>query len=234
MRASDALAEFGDNSIEATRLNHLSGKEREIRFRVILNDDSTSYFVIGDNGYGMDEESIGRYGKYADHQDSASSVHDTRTSCIGKFGVGAKEAAFWLGDRIHVRTCTGADTKALEITMDKDEMQFLNKQNLSAFKLKIFSRDLDKVTFGLDAIQGLNDTILEFQGSNKSFTIVVIHMRKETYQELKQHERWKLLKYELAEIYHHYLHDHGDQQTVSSPLSTCSSSRYANNIDITR
>ena len=127
-RVCDALAEFVDNSIQACRDNLHS---RNIHVTVDLNyyDDSPSFITIVDDGKGMTTSDIKTFATYAWAQEArgleAAPIYNT--SSISKFGVGAKEAGFFLGDRIHLlskpRLSDGVHDKVLDFALDETEIK---------------------------------------------------------------------------------------------------------------
>jgi hypothetical protein len=99
---SDAIAEFVDNSIQACRDNTES---RKIEVSLELSDDSPCFITVIDDGVGMNADAIKTFATFAYGQEARTdAVSSSNTSNISKFGVGAKQAGFYLGDRIHVVT----------------------------------------------------------------------------------------------------------------------------------
>lgn len=96
-RVADAIAELCDNAIQAT---HKNLKTMKIEVNLI-----NSFLVVTDNGIGMDEEGFQIFGTYALGQHDRGLTADC-VSSISKFGVGAKEAAFYLGKS--TQFCLGA------------------------------------------------------------------------------------------------------------------------------
>jgi hypothetical protein len=71
------------------------------------DEPSSSYVAVLDNGCGMDTEGLQKFSTYSLDQKSRNQVatsHDK--SFISKFGVGAKQAGFFLGDSIRVMSKT--------------------------------------------------------------------------------------------------------------------------------
>lgn len=126
---SDAIAEFIDNSLQATQANP---SDRNIRINLELDFYSgASFLTIYDNGKGMNEDDIRRFAKYSDTKQYSNNQDQDPTN-ISKFGVGSKEAGFYLGDRLHVITKSHECDQAIELVLDENEMdrKYKNDQNV--------------------------------------------------------------------------------------------------------
>lgn len=114
---ADALAEFVDNSIQ-----YHSDRPCEISISLQLAgrySTGSSYIVISDNGRGMTVSAIKAFATFALDQrarDLTPSVGDTGRF-ISKFGVGAKQAGFYLGKNINIFTKSEASNKLLNFVM---------------------------------------------------------------------------------------------------------------------
>jgi hypothetical protein len=101
----DAIAEFVDNSIQAC-MNEESCKISCQLFIPSAKVSSDSYLVVLDNGKGMDLSGIREFATYSRTQAKRGHAPLAGTMFgkmfIGKFGVGAKQAGFYLGDSITV------------------------------------------------------------------------------------------------------------------------------------
>jgi hypothetical protein len=101
----DAIAEFIDNSIQAC----MSEDSCRISCRLFIPISTSrlpSYLVVSDNGKGMDIDGIRDFATYSRTQAARGHAPVSRTVSgrmfIGKFGVGAKQAGFYLGNSITV------------------------------------------------------------------------------------------------------------------------------------
>lgn len=84
-------------------LNHETSWSRDVS----VDEPSSSYIAVLDNGCGMDKEGLQKFSTYSLDQKSrnqAATMHDK--SFISKFGVGVKQAGFFLGDSIRVMSKT--------------------------------------------------------------------------------------------------------------------------------
>ncbi len=100
----DAVAEFVDNSIQACMWQDNCDIHCHIFVEASTTKESTSFVVILDNGIGMDTTGITNFATFAQNQSDRGQAPTAGTDAermfIGKFGVGAKQAGFYLGNRI--------------------------------------------------------------------------------------------------------------------------------------
>jgi hypothetical protein len=126
----DAIGEFVDNSLQATQDNLL---QRNIQIHLDLNFYSgSSYLIIADDGKGMTVEELKRFARYSDAKEYSSNSQENPTN-ISMFGVGSKEAGFYLGERLHVVTNSSQlNDKYLELVLDENEMEqkYRNEENV--------------------------------------------------------------------------------------------------------
>ena len=144
-----AIAEFIDNSIEATQkmqeeaFSSMERKERVVSVDCIMSKSPAkfSYVVICDNGPGLCEDSIIKFATYAFSKAARGEAGPAEGSAsIGKFGVGAKQSGFWLGDRIHIITKSlhdvpvGQEDCVSEFAFDEETLRerFMEKQQSRA------------------------------------------------------------------------------------------------------
>ncbi|EGG25161.1 hypothetical protein DFA_03409 [Cavenderia fasciculata] len=112
----NAVAEFIDNSIQATRNNDFSDKHIKITIKK-PDHNNISSIIIWDNGSGMNKEELQRWATMGMSQANSIDMNQivTKTSSstpssaattglISRFGVGAKKSAFYLGQEITVIT----------------------------------------------------------------------------------------------------------------------------------
>jgi hypothetical protein len=136
--------EFLDNSIQATKHVLARDIKPEITLHFVADEDHDfpGYIIVDDNGSGMDMKDLGKllqHGRTADAMkvDSANTVEGASsadptargppynqgaTAFLGKYGVGLKNAAFWLGNDILIITKKGRGNKVVEIRGNKDKM----------------------------------------------------------------------------------------------------------------
>ena len=90
------MAEFVDNSIQATHVHTGSGVKRAVDVSFYVDtqrpDGDSSYVAITDNGIGMDKAKIQQFATFALSQSDRGFTVEAGKSMISKFGVGAKNA----------------------------------------------------------------------------------------------------------------------------------------------
>ena len=121
---SEALAEFIDNSIQAT---NSTDKSRNIEVRLHVDQMKENYIIISDDGCGMNVKKIRDFATYALSQRDRGNHVEEGKSMIGKYGVGAKNAGFYLGDCISIVTKTREDEHIKEFKLDKKVLDMKNR-----------------------------------------------------------------------------------------------------------
>jgi hypothetical protein len=209
-RIADGLAEFVDNSIQACEKESTA---RNIEVSFFLNsyqDRKTGYIAISDNGSGMTEEAIKEFATFSlDKVTKGFTKDDIRQSSIGKFGVGAKQAGFYFGDRVRVVTKCNDNPKVMEFTLDRDEFQRKsnNKTDVYSGFIKVRSvGDRSTVPGDEEMVGVLQEALIEHEEKYENFTIIVIKMHPEMVRRMIDGNRYENLPQELAEIYHFHLH----------------------------
>jgi hypothetical protein len=119
---ADALAEFIDNSIQATK-SHPEKRQVDIHLFLHTYGPERSYVVISDNGTGMNTRQIKEFATYSLDQESRGNDPSTNSCDISKFGVGAKQGGFYLGDRLHIFTKNREEESVLEFCLDENKFQ---------------------------------------------------------------------------------------------------------------
>ena len=103
-RIADATAELIDNSIQACSLN-TADIQRNVHLGIYLKRSGHGILACLDNGRGMNEQGIKEFATYSLDQETRGNhptavADNLRASFISKFGVGAKQAGFFLGKSI--------------------------------------------------------------------------------------------------------------------------------------
>ena len=104
----DGLAELIDNSIQACDYNS-EVEGRHVRIGCFLSEEHLEgYLTVMDNGEGMDEKTLTEFSKLALDRAARGLTKapggKALATSISKFGVGAKQASFYLGSRLRVIT----------------------------------------------------------------------------------------------------------------------------------
>jgi hypothetical protein len=207
-RVSDAVAEFVDNSIQACReVDH----RREISISFVFVGDTGGFVVVSDNGYGMDEACLNEYATYALDQETRGlqgKINDP--SYISKFGVGAKQAGFYLGSRIRVVTKSADSDKVRELVLDNVELKRRFTAGEVVYTAEILTRDVGRADLTIpkdeSTVPKLVEILHEHETSQEQFTSTIISLHAEMVKELKLNEHYKDVADELAEIYHFHSH----------------------------
>lgn len=239
---SDGFAEFFDNSIQAVR-NEPVG---DIRLSLYLGDNRTGYALIMDNGCGMSTKELQDFATHSlDHKarftrdskrgldpkaSSSSMPSNTENSFLSKFGVGAKQAGFYLGDRIRVITkqkeskinceqgCSASQAvvgrQVKEFVLDSRELdeKFSESGNTEeAYNGVINHRHIGEVgNFSnqeekdFPMCDEIESEITSYEMDHMDhFTIIVLHLRPEIRAQLRFDTT---LAQQMAEIYYFHLH----------------------------
>ena len=224
-RFSDGSAEFVDNSIQAyRRLENVVGDCDEIQLRLFLHKNGVdSYFVIADRACGMTKTCVREFAQFALDKESRGQGDE---KFISKFGVGAKQSGFFLGDRIHLISRAAHSKKDVEENCGPSEIfdfiwdaeamearQSSGQEDVWRERLFSRSRTCDSSRSPQDErdCAELQDFVREFEtqpdGSDAPhFTIMVLKLRPRIVRDLWARDRYREVPYELAQIYHFYLH----------------------------
>lgn len=221
-RIPDAIAELIDNSIQACSTNELA-EERKVFVSMHLENYrnihlKSGYIVVLDNGKGMGKEDLREFATYSLDQETRENVPTTstaennRASFISKFGVGAKQAGFFLGDSIHVFTKKRDSNEVLELMLDVNDFKSRFERNEDVYSGNIFIRNYstacvqlasNTVESGGDWPTDLYDVLGKHVSENLHFTAVIIKLNSESLVRVK--DDYSVIKFSLAEIYHFHL-----------------------------
>eukprot|EP00045_Choanoeca_perplexa_P016946 m.235683 g.235683 ORF g.235683 m.235683 type:complete len:2076 (-) comp17408_c0_seq1:166-6393(-) len=222
--AGFALAEFIDNSLMATR----GIKDREILIRVFKSDrhDAKSPYsiLIADNGTGMDLQDVSDWARYhntyerrKDRKAPLSNpdhlLHRYLNSYISFFGVGAKQAGFYLGSTLRMISRKEGSDKVLEIALSKDAYEERDKQQGPVFEERVERREPGQV---LPSHDGFEDLVKQ-EPSKDHFTYCVVEGIPPN--RMKHFKEEGILISTLKHIYHYYIHGfHGNVDITPSAL----------------
>ena len=241
-RVADALAEFIDNSIQACQ-GRVEQRKIEVGLDIDDNMEKDSYLSILDNGEGMDRKTLAEFAVYSlDKESRMLNPSKDNSSNISKFGVGAKQAGFYLGTRIHVLTTTSGSSKILELILDKNEIEerFFNDEDV--YKGHISSHDVLPLTTSKSTDNNIGDIEMDGQINGRlqnlvnelirrniqindgqdqyesTFTLITVRLRDEIKRKLHREESYKNLPTQLADIYHFHLHPENLPNAVASRI----------------
>ena len=210
-RIADGLAEFVDNSMEACKKGDVRDTKISISFFIEKGTArSAGFCVIADNGIGMDTKGLKEFAVFSLDQNTKRQANndDNLGNFISKYGVGAKQAGFYLGSRMRVVTKTCNSDKVSELNLDRHQFEQRYRDGLSAFTTDIVHRnrcDTSRIPEEEMKWEKLVEFIKEHE-KNKTFTYIVIKLEAEIVKTLFKNERFRILAAEMAEIYHFHLH----------------------------
>jgi hypothetical protein len=174
------------------------------------NSGNSGFLTIADNGSGMDQKTIEQFATYSlDKATRGIMPEYSKQTNIGKFGVGAKQAAFYFGDRVRVITKCKKSEKVMEFSLDRNEFEERHKNNEDVYKDEIKVRSLgDDSLVPRDerAIGVMQDVLNEHEMKHENFTILVIRLHPKIVKQMLHDDKYRDLPNELAEIYHYHLH----------------------------
>lgn len=226
---AEAVFEFTDNGLGATKCLNVQPD-----IVVDLHEQNGRCLSVMDNGCGMLRAKLKEYATYAasrearGYHDSANTTDGSSLSQnINKFGVGAKDAGFFLGSRITVLSKCSDSPDFQQLVMCEEEMfKKYEVDQLSGdyydFPITTIPPDLvvESVLKGLHlklSSNSLQSTIDSFSQRSQGTLIIITGLRDHTIE-------WsqKMVKvdaqaphvvkvpevaFALADTYHYYLHD---------------------------
>jgi hypothetical protein len=161
----------------------------------------TSLFVFA-SGEGMNKQNLKDFATFALDQGMRDGLGK---DFISKFGVGAKQAGFYIGDRISITTRRRGEP-ILQFVMDEERFRQRSvERDGSVFRDSI-------VVQGEPTPAALSDTAMQqyvsnFEREHSHFTIIMLKMRPHILVSLKRHPDIAMsMSKELADIYHFHLH----------------------------
>ncbi|XP_019127178.2 structural maintenance of chromosomes flexible hinge domain-containing protein 1 isoform X1 [Larimichthys crocea] len=213
-----ALAELIDNALSATAKN--TGV-RTIEIRMMFDESlGKPAVIVLDNGCGMTSKQLNNWAvyrlskfsrensKFASQQEGyirPDPVPRSLNSDISYFGVGGKQAAFYIGDSARMMSKPVNSPDVHELILSKDEFEKKEKNNEDIYSGRIKNRKPgDSKHIKNDDEHFLHALIAE-ESRKESFTAVVIMgVQPEHVTFLKKDfEVWVR---QLAHIYHYYIH----------------------------
>lgn len=205
------MGEFIDNAIQAC-----SGAKTSRNIYVSLFISSNfkcqdNFIVFRDNGCGMDELLIQQYATFALTKEKRNIVPNVsgNSSFIGKFGVGAKQAGFYLGKRIKLITKTSEAQHPLQFTLDYEELQKRNNddpysgiiETVGVDDCSLFHRDEEHYPLLVQSIQ-------DHMEKEKQYSIFIIKLEMNIvamFRALAKSNQQSIVR-QIADVYHFHLH----------------------------
>ncbi|CAL8398762.1 unnamed protein product [Arctogadus glacialis] len=213
-----ALAELIDNSISATAS---SKGERSIELRLLFDDTlGKPAVVFVDNGSGMTSKQLNNWAVYrlskftredgkfrSDHQGYTRPEDVSRSinSDISCFGVGGKQAIFYIGNSTRMITRPTGSPDVHELILSKEDFESKAMNNEDIYSGFIHNRKVGDSSHVQKESECFLHNLIAEETEKGSFTAVVITgIPPEHAQSLKNDfDKWTR---ELAHIYHYYIH----------------------------
>jgi structural maintenance of chromosomes flexible hinge domain-containing protein 1 len=233
-RVADALAEFIDNSIQATQRKQ-DARLIELGLDLNFNRGTESHLTILDNGEGMDFKTLSDFAVYSkDKELRGLAPSNENASNISKFGVGAKQAGFYLGTRIHVLTSAEGSRDILELIIDKAVIEARFSNNQDVFQGHITTHEAAAMSTTENSSSLHSVLVTEGKYNNRqqqvvnklvdqkrqllssSFTLITVQLRAEITNKLRLNDDFERLPTQLADIYHFHLHPENLPNAVAS------------------
>uniref|UniRef100_A0A8C3LX65 Structural maintenance of chromosomes flexible hinge domain-containing protein 1 n=1 Tax=Chrysolophus pictus TaxID=9089 RepID=A0A8C3LX65_CHRPC len=234
-----ALAELIDNSLSATARNT---DIRSIQIKLLFDDSNGKPAVaVIDNGRGMTSKQLNNWAVYrlskftrqgdfeSDHSGYVRPLPVPRSlnSDISYFGVGGKQAVFFVGQSARMISKPADSQDVHELVLSKEDFEKKEKNKEAIYCGFIRNRKpSDSTHITNDDERFLHNLILE-ERDKESFTAVIITgVQPDHMQYLKNY--FHLWTRQLAHIYHYYIHGPKGNETnaVTKGVSPF------NNIDI--
>ncbi|XP_053198801.1 LOW QUALITY PROTEIN: structural maintenance of chromosomes flexible hinge domain-containing protein 1 [Scomber japonicus] len=213
-----ALAELIDNSLSATAKNP---GVRTIEIRMLFDETlGKPAVIVLDNGRGMTSKQLNNWAVYRlskflrDDGKSASNdekyirpdhVPRSLNSDISYFGVGGKQAIFYIGNSVRMITKPVGSPDVHEMVMSKEDFEEKERNNEDIYKGTIKNRkpgDSSHVKKSGESF--LRDLIAEESGKQSFTAVVMTGVLPDHVTFLKQD--FSVWTRELAHIYHYYIH----------------------------
>lgn len=213
---SFALAELIDNSLSATAQN--SGI-RNIQIRLLFDESQGKPAIaVIDNGKGMSSVQLKNWAVYRlskfrrgseAHSDDASYVRPppvarSLNSDISYFGVGGKQAVFFMGHstRIITKTSNSQDVHEFLLSIEEFEKKERNKEPI--YNGYIRNRKPTDFSHVSEDEKSLRNLIMEEKDKESFTAVIVTGVQPEHIQYLKNFRHLWITQ--LAHIYHYYVH----------------------------
>lgn len=236
-----ALADLVDNALTATA-NNTGVRTIEIQMLFDENPGKSAVIVL-DNGCGMTSKQLNNWAVYklskftrdpqGDEGGYIRPVHLPRSlnSDISYFGVGGKQAAFYIGKSTRMISKSVKSPDVHELLLSKSLFEKKEKNKEDTYSTTILNRRPgDFAHINKSQEQFLQDLIVQ-ECNKESFTAVVIT------EVLQEHinffkEDCDVWTRQLAHIYHYYIHGLNGNTQQADPKGSSSDSLQISKLDI--
>uniref|UniRef100_UPI0020228646 structural maintenance of chromosomes flexible hinge domain-containing protein 1 n=1 Tax=Myodes glareolus TaxID=447135 RepID=UPI0020228646 len=233
-----ALAELIDNSLSATSRNV---GVRKIQIKLLFDETQGKPAVaVVDNGRGMTSKQLNNWAVYrlskftrqgdfeSDHSGYVRPVPVPRSlnSDISYFGVGGKQAVFFVGQSARMISKPADSQDVHELVLSKEDFEKKEKNKEAIYSGYIRNRKpADSVHITNDDERFLHNLIVEEKKKDSFTAVVITGVQPEHIQYLKNY--FQLWTRQLTHIYHYYIHG-----PKGNEISTAKEVGPFNNIDI--
>ncbi|XP_005082624.1 structural maintenance of chromosomes flexible hinge domain-containing protein 1 [Mesocricetus auratus] len=233
-----AFAELIDNSLSATARNV---GVRRIQIKLLFDETQGKPAVaVVDNGRGMTSKQLNNWAVYrlskftrqgdfeSDHSGYVRPVPVPRSlnSDISYFGVGGKQAVFFVGQSARMISKPADSQDVHELVLSKEDFEKKEKNKEAIYSGYIRNRKpADSVHITNDDERFLHNLIVEEKDKDSFTTVVITGVQPEHIQYLKNY--FHLWTRQLTHIYHYYIHG-----PKGNEINTAKEVGPSNNIDI--
>ncbi|XP_055466093.1 structural maintenance of chromosomes flexible hinge domain-containing protein 1 [Psammomys obesus] len=212
-----ALAELIDNSLSATSQNV---GVRRIQIKLLFDEiQGKPAVAVVDNGRGMTSKQLNNWAVYrlskftrqgdfeSDHSGYVRPVPVPRSlnSDISYFGVGGKQAVFFVGQSARMISKPVDSQDVHELVLSKEDFEKKEKNKEAIYSGYIRNRKpADSVHITNDDERFLHSLIAEEKEKDSFTAVVITGVQPEHIQYLKNY--FHLWTRQLAHIYHYYIH----------------------------
>ncbi|EDO36680.1 predicted protein [Nematostella vectensis] len=217
-----AFAELVDNALAATANNE---DLRSIEIRLMFDDSIGKHAVcVLDNGRGMTPKELNNWAVYrlskfnrpqvTLKQSTDGGPPRSLNSDISYFGVGGKQAIFFIGSATRMVTKTKDCSDVHELCISKDEFERKERSRESIYSGHIINRRAGDVAHIPTEEDNVKKIIAEETKKSNFTAVIITGISPEHSAYLKTHfPHWSK---QLAHIYHYYIHGpKGNENIVS-------------------
>ncbi|XP_068604361.1 structural maintenance of chromosomes flexible hinge domain-containing protein 1 [Brachionichthys hirsutus] len=233
-----AIAEFIDNSLTATAKN--TGV-REIEIQLLFDETcGKPALVVMDNGCGMTSKKLNNWAVYRrskflkDNSTLASEEEEgyvppapvprSLNSDISYFGVGGKQAVFYIGDSARMITKPADSPDVHELVLSKEEFERKEREKENVFSGTIRNRKPGDSSHVKKSDERFLRGVIAEETRKESFTAVVVTgILPEHIAFLKKD--FQVWTRQLAHVYHYYIHGVNGNDGKVTLTSTDASSK---------
>jgi hypothetical protein len=195
-----------------------------IQISAHIQSKSGGYLLLLDHGEGMNQDQLINFATFARSRldrGETPLIHgqkvDRSSTFIGKFGVGAKQGGFYLGDRIRILTrsmtakkCSKDQQSWLDFCLDAKEMRERVQQQLPVFEGNVTEFTHIEDVLPREEMQynqgSLLQELLQWMTQHDHGTIFIIKLKDSRIPSFENEKMIEKFNQELSDIHYFYLH----------------------------